>query len=149
MTGGSRHGVEVRAAQPGDAPELARLLAGGAGPAMAERLEAMRGRADCAVLVAAGHGGLAGLVALHWAPTLQRARPVARITALAVDADERRRGIGRLLLKAASQAARAAACDSVEIAPHAGQEAVAAFCRATGFTEGGAVFERALRKRGG
>ena len=67
---------------------------------------------------------------------------------LVVDGDERRHGIGRLLLKAASQTARTAGCDILEIAAGADHAELAAFCRAAGFSVGGAVFARSLRKRG-
>ncbi len=151
MASGLRYGVEVRSAQVADAAELARLLAQ-AGvvasiKALADRVEAMRSSPGCAVLVATGYGGLNGLVALDWAPVLQHPRPLARITALVVDADERRHGIGRMLLKAASQAARIAGCHTLELAQEAGRD-LAAFCRATGFVAGGQVFVRSLRRRG-
>jgi aminoglycoside 6'-N-acetyltransferase I len=152
VASGLRFGVEVRRAAAADAPEIARLLAE-AGAALsaadaADRLEAMRLHADCAVLVTAGYAGLNGLVAVHWAPVLQSPRPVARLTALVVDADERRHGIGRLLLKAASQAARSGGCDTLEVAADDGQSDLAAFCRAAGFVEEGQTFARSLRKRG-
>ena len=66
----------------------------------AEHLDVLRRAPGSAVLVAAGYGPVIGLVALHWCEVLQRARPVARITALIVDEAERRRGIGRMLVKA-------------------------------------------------
>lgn len=148
MASGLRYGVEMRRAQAADAAELTRLLAqAGAGVSpveAAERLEAMQARPDCAVLVTTGYGGLSGLVALHWAMVLHQARPVAVVTTLVVDVDERRHGIGRLLLKAASQAARAAGCDDLTVA---GDGALAIFCEATGFTRIGPTFTRSLRKR--
>ena len=149
MATGLRYGVEVRRAVATDAPELARLLAQSAATLTpgqaAERLEAMRERSDCVVLVTSGYAGLNGLVALHWAPVLQQPRPMARLTALVVDEEERRRGIGRLLLKAASQAARSAGCEMLEA--DAGEGSLGAFCRATGFAESGSVFTRSLRRR--
>ncbi len=66
---------------------------------------------------------------------------------LVVDADERRHGIGRLLLKAASQAARSAGCDTLGLATGADPDAADASCRATGFTPAGAMMVRALRRR--
>ena len=144
---GQRYGVEVRAAVPSDAAELSRLLAEAgaavAPEAVAGRLDAVRARPDGAVLVATGYGGLSGLAAVHWAPVLHHPRPVATLSALVVDATERRHGIGRLLLKAASQAARAAGCGRLELA---GGEA---FCLAAGFSPAGALFARPLRRRGG
>ena len=149
MTSGLRYGVEVRSAQLADAPELARLLGGGASARdVAERWEAIRADSSTALLVATGYGGLSGFVTLDWAPVLQHARPVARITALVVDPEERRRGIGRLLLKAASQAARSAGCESIELTVAPDQDAAQAFCAATGFVARGMVSVRVLRKKG-
>ena len=149
MTSGLRYGVELRAAQPADGAEIARLLAQAGLPLTereaAARLDAMRAGA---VLVATGYAGLAGLIAVSWTVELA-AGPVARISALVVDADERRHGIGRMLLKAASQVARSAGCDVVEVALAPGQDAADAFCRATGFAVQGVTMRRALRRRGG
>ncbi len=150
MASGLRYGVEVRGAVAADGPEIARLLAAAgavAGPGeVAERLEGLRARAESAVLVTAGYAGLNGLVVVQWAPMLHRPRPVAQITLMAVDPGERRHGIGRLLLKAASQAARSAGCDWLEAAARG--EGMDAFCRAAGFAEGDAMYARSLRKRG-
>lgn len=112
----------------------------------AERLDALRQASGSAVLVAAGFGPVIGLVALHWCGVLQQARPVARITALVVDEAERRRGIGRLLVKAGAQAARVAGCDMLELTTAPDQEAAQAFWRAIGFAQSTPGFSRALRK---
>ena len=148
MTSGLRYGVEVRSAQLGDAPEFVRLLGNGSARDMTVRLEQVRAHSAGAALVAVGYAGLSGIIALDWAPVLYDPRPVARITALVVDPDERRRGIGRLLLKAASQAARSGGCDRMEVVAGPGQDAVEAFCLGTGFAPQGAVFGRLLRKKG-
>ena len=151
VTAGLRYGVEVRSAQAADAAEVARLLSACgvavAAPAMADRLEAIRTHGQAACLVSTGYDGLSGLVALCWAPVLHQPRPVACVTAFVVAPDERRRGIGRMLVKAASQAARAAGCDLIELAAPPGETAVAAFCRTTGFLPQGEVYSRSLRKR--
>ena len=148
MTPGLRYGVEVRSAQPADAAEVARLVGGVPVRDMAERLERVRANASGAAFVAVGYAGLSGVIALDWAPVLHEHRPVARVTSLIVDLDERRRGIGRLLLKAASQAARTAGCDAMELTVAPGQPAMAGFCIAPGFTPRGEVFGRLLRKKG-
>ena len=145
MPVGRRYGVEVRAAQPTDAAELARLL-GAAGlpvpaPEVAVRLEALRAQPGSAILVATGYPGLVGVVSFCWSASLHTARPIAWVGALVVDPDERRRGIGRLLLKAASQVARSAGCDLLQMS---GAEA---FCLANGFVPAGPGFERPLRRR--
>ncbi len=130
---------------------MAELL-GGTGLAVApgevaRRLDAIRA-AHGAVLIADEWAAPSGLVVLHWHPTLEGSRPVARITTLLVGADERRRGLGRALLKAAAQAAQVAGCEDLEVAVRADQPELRAFCAGTGFTETGARFLRALRKKG-
>ncbi len=145
----SRYGLELRAASVADASGLSELCsaAGVAIPprVLAERLEAMRGEAGT-VLVALEWGPPSGLVALHWYRTLEAPLPVAQVTLLLVDPQARRRGIGRLLVKAASQAARVAGCDALELLAPAGQAELHSFCRATGFLEHGSRFQRPLRK---
>jgi len=145
-----RYGMEIRAATPADAPGLASLLAE-AGQAvdareLADHLAALRQPSSTA-LVAVQWGPPSGLVVLHWYPTLFSARPVAQITSLLVSAEEQRRGIGRMLLKAAAQAARAAGCGDMELLAAPDAPSLDAFCRATGFAEAGPRFTRSLRKQ--
>jgi N-acetylglutamate synthase-like GNAT family acetyltransferase len=145
MAHGLRRGVELRGAIPLDAADIARLLGQPEGE-MPARLEALGRDPHSALLVAADYGPVVGLVALHWHPVLQAPRPVARISALVVAEEERHRGIGRMLLKAAAQAARQAGCDSLEwLTENADAQG---FCAATGFVAAGSGFVRALRKRG-
>jgi GNAT superfamily N-acetyltransferase len=147
----SRFGLEIRAATPIDASGLATLLAGAGIAAdareVAERLAAIRAAAGTA-LIAWQWGPPSGLVVLHWYPTLGEARPTAQITTLLVGEEDRRRGIGRLLVKAAAQAARTAGCGQLELLVPAEAAELHEFCRATGFAEAGARFVRSLRKQG-
>ncbi len=147
----SRHGLEIRAATPADAPGLATLLAEAGQPidprALAERLAGLRHESGTALL-AVQWGPPSGIVVLGWYPTLREARPTALVTTLLVGVEDRRRGIGRLLVKAAAQAARLAGCGQMEItapddAPH-----LQGFCTATGFAPAGTRFLRSLRKQG-
>jgi GNAT superfamily N-acetyltransferase len=147
----SRYGLEIRAATPVDAPGLVILLSQ-AGQAidtrsLVERLVAIR-EAPGTALIAAQWGPPSGLVVLHWYPTLDEVRPTAQITTLFVGVEDRRRGIGRLLLKAAAQAARTADCGKLELLAPSGAESLHEFCRATGFAEAGRRFLRSLRKQG-
>ncbi len=149
MKAGLRYGVEIRAALPADAADVA-LLLGQIGAPMdartaALRLEALARTPDSPVLVAAGYGPLAGLVALHWGGVLQHARPVARMTALVVDESQCGAGIGRLLVKAGAQAARIAGCDWLEAS--AGPAQALGFLRAIGFGGDTAQLTRSLRKK--
>ncbi|MBP0445545.1 GNAT family N-acetyltransferase [Roseomonas sp. SSH11] len=146
MAAGTRYGVDIRAALPADSADLAALL-GGTPRQMAQRLEAMPREAG-AVLVATGWNGAAiGVIALNWHHTLAADRPLARISALAVAQEERRNGIGRLLIKAGAQAARVAGCDLLEAAAPGEGEAAGAFLQALGFAPAGQNLARPLRKR--
>lgn len=151
MSPGRRYGVEIRGALPADAADLAILLQE-AGPAispsqMSERLERLLHDPASAILVAADYGPLAGVITLHWHATLRDSRLVARISTLCVAEADRRRGIGRLLLKAGAQAARQAGCDRLEATPPAHATTGLAFLRDNGFTEDGPALSRGLRKR--
>jgi GNAT superfamily N-acetyltransferase len=145
-----RHGLEIRAATAAEAPGLVTLLAEAGyvidARVMAERLVALRQGSGTA-LVALQWGPPSGLVVLHWYPTLETARPVAQITTLLVSPEDRRRGIGRLLVKAAAQAARMAGCGELAIVTASDAPSLHAFCRATGFAETGPRFVRSLRKQ--
>ena len=147
----SRYGMEIRSATGTEAQGVAELLAT-AGldiptRVLADRLDAI-GREHGAVLIAVEWGPPSGLVLVHWYSTLAADQPTARIASLFVGPDNRRRGIGRALLKAASQAARVAGCGTLELAAGADDPTMQGFCRATGFTEAGTRFVRALRKGG-
>lgn len=146
-----RHGLEIRAAAATDAPGLAILLAEAGcqldARALAGRLGALRQGAATALL-ALQWGPPSGIVLMHWYPTLEAPGPVAQITLLLVGREQRRLGIGRLLLKAAAQAARVAGCGRMDIATAAEAPGLREFCRATGFTEAGPRFMRPLRRQG-
>ena len=151
MSAGTRYGVELRGALPADGADIAALLRelGETVSAhdLAGRLDTVRRDPGSAVLVAADYGPVVGLVAVHWSATLRHARPVARIVTLVVAPAERRRGIGRLLVKAASQAARVAGCDLINVATESDEAASHPFWQAIGFGQSAVEFSRALRKR--
>jgi len=147
----SRYGLEIRAAASADAPGLSDLLSAAcqqiSPPISAERLDALRQQAGTA-LIAAEWGPPIGVVVLHWYRTLQSDQPTAQITTLLVAPDERRRGIGRLLVKAGAQAARLAGCGALELLAAPEQQGLLAFCAASGFIEVGRRQVRPLRKQG-
>jgi len=145
----SRYGLEIRAATPADALGLAELLAtAGATTAprtLPERLEALRAEPGV-VLLASEWGPPSGVVAAHWRGSLLADGPTAWVTLLLVAPDDRRRGIGRLLLKAAAQAARTAGCVTLELSAAPDQTSLRAFCDASGFNPAGVTLTRPLRK---
>ena len=147
---GSRYGLQIRAATALDARGIGALL-GTVGLAIDPRLletriEAIRAGPGT-LLLAEEWGPPSGLVALSWSATLETDRPVARIDTLLVAPEDRRRGIGRTLLKAGAQAARGAGCGDLVLAVADGAIGLDAFCRATGFEEAARAFRRSLRKR--
>ena len=145
---GLRAGVDLRGALPADATEIAALLSHPGAPVTprqaAHRLEALANDPASAILVATNwSGAVIGLVALSWSASPLSDRPVARLTALTVAEEERGAGIGRLLVKAASQAARQAGCDTLEASAPDPR-----FLAAIGFVREGDALARPLRKRG-
>ncbi|SFL42048.1 GNAT family N-acetyltransferase [Methylobacterium pseudosasicola] len=148
---GNRYGLEIRAAAGPDAPGLAELL-GEAGIAvgaadLAARLDALQGSSGTA-LVAVEWGPPSGLIVLAPIRTLEASRALGLITTLVVAAESRRRGIGRVLLKAAARAARQAGCERLALSVGPGQDDLLAFCAAAGFTDEGQILTRPLLKRG-
>lgn len=119
-------GYEVSAASAGD--RLARLTATGVDP----------------VFVAVESGAPLGLVALHWTPMLHREKPEARITALVVRNEARRRGIARRLVDHALSVARDAGCGRLELTSAKDRADAHAFYRAEGFQQGSVRFHRDL-----
>lgn len=146
----SRYGLQIRAATHADAPGLAELLqAAGQSipvPALAARLDALRHGSGIALL-ASEWGPPSGLIVLNWFHLLHADQPVAQISTLLVGPDERRRGIGRLLLKAAAQAARGAGCNMLHLSASVQDQTIREFCHANGFDETNAVYARPLRKQ--
>ncbi|WP_297511467.1 GNAT family N-acetyltransferase [uncultured Caulobacter sp.] len=147
----NRYGLAIRAAHPSDAEGVAALFASAGASvtreAMAARLAASLDQPG-ALLLADEWGPPAGLIAAHWRSVLTADLKQGTISTLLVAPERRRNGIARLLLKAASQAARTAGCGelSLDVPPEASD--LRAFCEATGFAPAGARFVRALRKRG-
>ena len=145
----TRYGMEIRAATGAEAQGVSELLATGGltiePRVLADRLDAIRAHAGTA-LIAVEWGPPSGVVAVHWYRTLGADQPTAQLDVLFVGPENRRRGIGRMLLKAAAQAARVAGCGALELTASADEPTLPAFCRAAGFTEAGTCFVRPLRK---
>jgi GNAT superfamily N-acetyltransferase len=127
--------VEIRAAAPEDAAEVAELLIDLGYPAslpeVERRLAALDSESDC-VLLAPG-----GLVALHRVPRLAEGTPFGRITALVVASGHRGKGVGRALLEAAEEVARGWGCEMIEVSSgrRPERQAAHAFYVATGFED--------------
>jgi aminoglycoside 6'-N-acetyltransferase I len=126
----SRYALEIRAATPIEAPGLATLLADAdhvvEPAAISERIASLA-QPFGATLVALKWGPPSRLVILHWYRTILAPRPIAQITTLLVATEDRRKGIGRMLIKAAAQAARTAGCGDMEMLVGAGDGTLHAF----------------------
>jgi aminoglycoside 6'-N-acetyltransferase I len=141
-----RRMIYIRPATPEDAAAVARLLqelgyAVGAAAA-AERVRGLQASGCDAIDVAVENERILGLVALHWAPMLHLAKPAARITALVVSAEARRRKIGQRLVDHALASARQAGCGRVELTSANDRAEAHAFYRAQGFEQGSLRFHR-------
>ncbi|MDE2200940.1 MAG: GNAT family N-acetyltransferase, partial [Rhodospirillales bacterium] len=115
---------------------------------IAARVAALLATGADPILVAEADGTVCGVLALHIAPMLHHAEPQARITALVVDAGQRGRGVGRMLLAEAEALARAAGCARLELTSGLQREAAHAFYRAQGYAATSLRFARTLAGSG-
>jgi GNAT superfamily N-acetyltransferase len=139
--------VLVRPATPDDAERLASLLTDEGYPAgssdLAVRVERY-GALGSPVLVAEAAGEVVGFITVLVLPRFEVDDLFARITSLVVDAGVRERGIGRLLMQAAEDHARAAGAAWLEVtAGHHRPDARRLF-ESMGYDAGVAAY---LRKR--
>src|SRR5262245_43591373 len=127
--------VLVREAQPSDAREVGELLAQLGYPV--DRLEAAErlARGNETVFVADSGRRLVGLLSVWSQLPIARARPVARVTAMVVRSETRRRGIGTALMERAVQWTRDAGCEGIELTSgmRAERETAHRFYEALGF----------------
>lgn len=146
-----RFGLTIRTAGAGDADGLHELFAGCGVSLSREQIAinlfAMREEAGTA-LIADEWGPPTGVIALHWMTVLTKPLKAAEVTLLLVDPDRRRRGVARLLLKAGSQAARAAGCGELVVRSGGDLSSLSGFALSTGFSPSGDRFVRSLRKHG-
>ena len=132
--------VAVAAAEPRDAPELARLSTQLGYPmteAQAlERLAALAGHPDHRLLVArrADRRRVAGWLQVS-RPRIFETPDSAEIAGLVVDEDQRGRGIGPLLLRAAEAWARASGCAALRVRSNVVRERAHAFYVREGYAE--------------
>jgi len=147
---GSRYGLAIRSANAGDADGIAELMRSAGvsidSRGLASRLRAIADQSG-AVLLALEWGPPSGVIALNWAWELAAEAKIASVTMLLVDPEQRRKGVARLLLKAAAQIARSSDCHDLRLTAPIQAEHLQAFCLATGFTELGPSLVRPLRRR--
>lgn len=142
--------MKIRPARADDAPALSRLFAQLGYPKEnePERLPARLQRIEAlgdACLVAEGEDGrIVGLAGLHLVHVLHYAKPLGYITAFVVDDSVRRQGVGRKLLDAATEWARANGCYRLSLTSAEHRADAHAFYPASGFPMTGRRFGKEL-----
>jgi GNAT superfamily N-acetyltransferase len=139
--------LTIRDARAGDAEDIARLLeqlgypaAASAIPSRLERLAVVGDR----VFVAEVEGRAVGLAHLQVTPALERERPAAKIGALIVEETQRSRGVGRALVDAVEQEARARGCGLMFLTSSERRDDAHTFYERVGFEQTGRRYSRTL-----
>ena len=137
----------IRDAAPADAQAVASLLDQLGYPtdaaAAASRLERL-GIVGDRVLVAEVEGEVVGLAHLQVTPALERDRPAAKIGALVVDEARRGEGVGKALVDALVEEARARGCGLLFLTTSARRTDAYEFYRRAGLEETGKRFTKTL-----
>ena len=136
--------MNVRPAAPGDAGGIAALLGQLGYPAEPESVRSRLGRLDAEALVADAGGEIVGVAAVQVMHVLEHDAPVARLTALVVREEARRRGVARALLDAVAARARAAGCEHLHVTSAERRADAHEAYRALGFADTGRRFGRTL-----
>lgn len=136
-----RAGCSLRLAQPGDAAQVAALLAdlgypGNQAEEVRRRLAMWKHETACVALVAERHGQVVGIIAMATIPYLEREGRRGRIVALVVSSACRGQGIGRRLVNAAEQAAGELGCVTMEVTSSRGRSESHPFYRNLGYADG-------------
>lgn len=145
FAGGS---AQVRAAEWGDAGDIGRLLVQLGYPCSDE--EAAQRIGDIVqdprqhLLLAEVDGQACGLICLHTFYSLAHGAELARITALVIAPEYRRRGIGRQLLREVETLSRQHSMHRIEVTSNERRTAAHAFYRSCGYSDGSLRFVKML-----
>jgi GNAT superfamily N-acetyltransferase len=131
--------VEIRAAGPADASDVADLLAQLGYPATPEqviaRLARMSEEPGQHALVADVDRRVVGLATVIVRHVINADAPFARVASIVVDERYRSRGIGHSLIEAAEAIARDAGCNMIEVTSGEHRTRAHEFYRRLGFEE--------------
>lgn len=130
----------VRAAEPGDAPRVAALLAELGYPdndadGVRRRLAAWADEPAGTVFVAEDDGRVVGAIAVAAIPYLEREGRWGRIVALVVAAECRGTGVGRRLVATAEDTARELGCVAMEVTSSLQRDGSHGFYRRLGYAD--------------
>jgi GNAT superfamily N-acetyltransferase len=140
--------MRVRNATRADAVPMARLLGELGYPADADaipaRLTAVESSGGCTFLVVAAEDRVVGLASVARLASLHVDAPVCYITALVAAHDARGQGVGRLLVSAAEQWARARGCVRLSVTSAEHRADAHAFYPRCGLPYSGRRFTKSL-----
>lgn len=140
--------TRVRGARVGDAACVARLLdlLGYPCPASdaADRITLILSEPRQHLLVAEVDGEVCGMVSVYALYSLAHGCDLARITAMVVEPDAQRRGIGRRLLREAEALARRTGIARIEVTSNTGRDGAHAFYRVCGYSDDSQRFVKLL-----
>lgn len=144
--------VKIRPAAEADAPAAVGLMAqlaqfghGQVDPGVEDRFRAMIESPQHSIFVAeAGQGHVVGLLTMSQRWTLWHTGPCALVEELVVDERVRRQGVGRALILAALDWAKAQECSEVELSTEPDNLKAQAFYRRLGFESTALLLEYEL-----
>lgn len=141
--------IEIREAIESDAESLSPLLLQLMHePSTAEQVRARLRRLSETgvdrVLVAVVEGRVVGLAGLHVSWMVHFDRPAARLMSIVVDEGCRGKGIGRRLVEASCELARAAGCDRIELTSRLTRTGAHSFYESVGFEHTSKRFSKRL-----
>jgi ribosomal protein S18 acetylase RimI-like enzyme len=140
--------LRVRAAELGDASDVARLLGDLGYPSTrdeaAERISIVRHDPRQHLLLAEMDGQVCGLIATYTRFAFSRGAEVTQITAIVVSPACHRQGIGRRLLREVEARARRAGVTCLDITSNARREEAHAFYRSCGYSDSSLRFVKML-----
>lgn len=141
--------IWVRPASRDDSHDIAALLGQLGYPTDSGAVMARLGRVEATgldqILVAEEQEQIVGVAALHIVPALiHQQGPLAQITAIVVDEQRLRDGIGRQILEAVEELAQNAGCYGIEISSFAQQTAAHTLYQTMGYTQSSVLFRKML-----
>ena len=140
--------AELRNAVVADADDVGRLLVELGYPCdtaeAAERISAVVDNDRQVLVLARCHGRVCGLIALDFMYYLPLGTSTCRVTALVVNAEAQRHGIGRQLLRDAERRARLGGAARIELTSGSQRTEAHAFYRACGYSDGTLRFIKQL-----
>lgn len=142
-------GLTIRDARPPDAEALTRLVGQLGYPTSAEavgrRVERLASSEADRLVVAEVEGKVVGLASVHISLSVEYDEPAAKLSAIVVDEEHRRRGVGEALVAAMEAEARARGCCLIFLTTAERREDAHAFYSRIGFEETGRRFAKNLQ----